>query len=80
MVLSGLVVGLEWAEYYSPVFIFTDAGPKDDDVIDNVYSLADSLSAPIYFFITNSEDCEQNIESYKSIAETTNGQVLSNYY
>ncbi len=70
----------EEPEYGSPLFVFTDASPKDgsEDNVHMVLSVAYEYGVTINFF--SEESCqnppESTFETYKKLASETDGSYL----
>jgi len=64
----------------SPLYVFTDAGPKDATETNIIYvkEVAEALGLVINFFVAQSSSCAgiANISSFHEIAQETMGQVF----
>ena len=79
--LDGMLEAIsEGPEYGSPLFVFTDASPKDgsENDVDMVLAAAEEWGVTINFFAE--ESCqnppESTFETYKELASETGGSYL----
>ena len=78
LTLHGLQLALTRCLPGSSIFIFTDAGVKDVDLTQTVYSLIDQKGSQIYIFYTGRAryPCSYNPFLFKELTERSGGQVL----
>ena len=62
----------------SPLYVFTDAGPKDatDDNIRYLKEIAKREGVVVNFFVVKDTRCSNNLSAFQEIAEATMGQVF----
>jgi len=66
-------------QYRSPIYVLTDAGPKDatEDHLDAVKEMIISYKTPINFFLSNAGCLNTKaINVYKTLARYSGGQIL----
>ena len=75
--LNGMLLAIqEGPEDGSPLFVFTDAPPKDDaeENMEAILALAEMFEIPIIFFIEEACDVEDSgLDIYKELASETGG-------
>lgn len=78
LTLHGLQLALSRCLPGSSIFVFTDAGTKDVDLTQSVYSLIDRKGSQIYFFYTGRSrfPCSYNPFLFNEVAKRSGGQVL----
>ena len=60
----------------SPLYVFTDAPPKDVALFDEARVKTDMLEVPVYFFLTNGCGNEADYLPFKELATKTCGQIF----
>ena len=60
----------------SPLYVFTDAPPKDVALFDKARVRTVVLSVPVYFFLTNGCGNEADYLPFKELATKTGGQIF----
>lgn len=78
LTLHGLQLALTNCIPGSSIFIFTDAGVKDIELTQTVYSLIDQKGSQIYIFYTGRTryPCSYNPFLFIELTERSGGQVL----
>ncbi|XP_031568657.1 von Willebrand factor A domain-containing protein 7-like [Actinia tenebrosa] len=67
----------EAPETGSPLYVFTDASAKDNDLVDDVIDFAMNLDITVNFFITGSGyPCRAGDTNFAKLAQATSGRVL----
>ena len=60
----------------SPLYVFTDAPPKDVALFDQARVKTEVLDVPVYFFLTNGCGNEADYLPFKELATNTCGQIF----
>ncbi|XP_062516237.1 von Willebrand factor A domain-containing protein 7-like [Corticium candelabrum] len=78
LAMSGLQLALINCLPGSPIYVFTDAGPKDSDLKATIFSLIDTRKSQVNFFYTGSSPpCGDAPDLFSAIASRSGGQFLS---
>ena len=78
LAMSGLQLALINCLPGSPIYVFTDAGPKDSGLKATIFSLIDSRKSQVNFFYTGSSPpCGDAPDLFSAIASRSGGQFLS---
>ncbi|XP_061475402.1 von Willebrand factor A domain-containing protein 7-like [Rhineura floridana] len=76
MSLSGLKLALEHSLPQSQIYMFTDAGAKDEDLMDQIKGIIDSSGSIVNDFLTGYCSSRKR----RSIAEESSGRSYANLY